>query len=57
MKKKPTLGSPKKHPSAFSYQPSANNPDDLGKILLERHPGESRGPELLEITGFRLPPE
>jgi hypothetical protein len=31
--------------------------DDLVKSLLERHPGESRGPEHLEITGFRLPPE
>jgi hypothetical protein len=32
--------------ASFSYQPSANNPDDLGKSLLERHPGESRGPEI-----------
>jgi len=31
--------------------------DDLVKSLLERHPGESRGPEHLEITGFRLSPE
>jgi hypothetical protein len=31
--------------------------DDLVKSLLKRHPGESRGPELLEITGFRLSPE
>ena len=31
--------------------------DDLVKSLLERHPGESRGPEPLEITGFRLSPE
>jgi hypothetical protein len=33
------------------------NLDDLVKSLLERHPGESRGPEHLEITGFRLSPE
>jgi hypothetical protein len=31
--------------------------DDLAKSLFERHPGESRGPEHLEITGFRLSPE
>ena len=31
--------------------------DDLVKSLLGRHPGESRGPEHLEITGFRLAPE
>jgi hypothetical protein len=33
------------------------NLDGLAKSLLGRHPGESRGPELLEITGFRLSPE
>jgi hypothetical protein len=59
--------SPKKLP-AFSAQLSANNPDDLGKSLLERHPGEPRiksgaGAGVhpakggIEITGFRLPPE
>jgi hypothetical protein len=26
--------------------------DEFVKNLLERHPGESRGPEYLEITGF-----
>jgi hypothetical protein len=31
--------------------------DELVKSLLERHPGESRGPEHLEIAGFRLSPE
>jgi hypothetical protein len=31
--------------------------DEFVKSLLERHPGESRGPEHLEITGFRLSPE
>jgi hypothetical protein len=31
--------------------------DGVVKSLLERHPGESRGPEHLEITGFRLSPE
>jgi hypothetical protein len=31
--------------------------DGLVKSLLKRHPGESRGPEHLEITGFRLSPE
>jgi hypothetical protein len=31
--------------------------DDLVKSPNKRHPGESRGPELIEITGFRLPPE
>jgi hypothetical protein len=29
----------------------------LVKSHLGRHPGESRGPEHLEITGFRLSPE
>jgi hypothetical protein len=33
------------------------NIDDLIKSPKKRHPGESRGPELLEIIGFRLPPE
>jgi len=27
------------------------------KGVLYRHPGESRGPERFEITGFRLSPE
>ena len=27
------------------------------KIYPYRHPGESRGPEHLEITGFRFSPE
>jgi hypothetical protein len=36
---------------------SISNFDELVKSLLERHPGESRGPEHLEITGFRLSPE
>jgi len=36
---------------------SVANIDGLVKSLLERHPGESRGPEHLEITGFRLSPE
>jgi hypothetical protein len=31
--------------------------DGLVKNLLGRHPGESRGPEGVEITGFRLSPE
>jgi hypothetical protein len=31
--------------------------DGVVKSLLDRHPGESRGPERLEITGFRLSPE
>jgi len=31
--------------------------DDFVKSLLGRHPGERRGPEHLEITGFRLSPE
>jgi hypothetical protein len=31
--------------------------DELVKSLLGRLPGESRGPERLEITGFRLSPE
>jgi hypothetical protein len=31
--------------------------DGLVKSLLKRHPGESRGPEHPEITGFRLSPE
>jgi hypothetical protein len=34
-----------------------SNIDELVKSLLKRHPGESRGPERLEITGFRLSPE
>jgi hypothetical protein len=31
--------------------------DDFVKSLLKRHPGESRGPELIKKTGFRLSPE
>ena len=31
--------------------------NEIVKSLLDRHPGESRGPEHLEITGFRLSPE
>jgi hypothetical protein len=31
--------------------------DELVKSLLSRHPGESRGPELVEFTGFRRSPE
>ena len=31
--------------------------DDLVKSSAHRHPGESRDPERLEITGFRLSPE
>jgi hypothetical protein len=31
--------------------------DGFVKSFSERHPGESRGPEHLEITGFRLSPE
>jgi hypothetical protein len=27
------------------------------KSPLKRHAGESRGPEFIELTGFRLPPE
>jgi hypothetical protein len=27
------------------------------KGVLHRHPGESRGPERFEISGFRLSPE
>jgi len=30
--------------------------DELVKSLLSRHPGESRGPEHLENTGFRVKP-
>jgi hypothetical protein len=33
------------------------NVDGLVKSLSARHPGESRGPEHLEITGFRIPQE
>jgi hypothetical protein len=33
------------------------NFDGLAKSLLGRHPGESRGPEHVEITGFRLSPD
>jgi hypothetical protein len=33
------------------------NFDGLAKNLVDRHPGESRGPEYFEIAGFRLPPE
>jgi hypothetical protein len=31
--------------------------DGFVKSLLGRHPGESRDPEHIEITGFRLSPE
>jgi hypothetical protein len=33
------------------------NFDGLVKSLFGRHPGESRGPERLDLTGFRLSPE
>jgi hypothetical protein len=33
-----------------------NKKDDLIRSLLGRHPGESQGPEHLEITGFRRLP-
>ena len=33
------------------------NSDGFVKSLFGRLPGESRGPERLEITGFRLSPE
>ncbi len=33
------------------------NLDDFVKSQIDRHPGESRGSERLEITGFRLSPE
>jgi hypothetical protein len=36
---------------------SISNLDDFKKSLLKRHPGEGRGPEIMENTGFRLPPE
>jgi len=36
---------------------TGSNLDDLVKSLLKRHPGESRGPEPMEINGFRLSPE
>jgi hypothetical protein len=41
----------------FSREFDSYRLDDLLKSLLDRHPGESRGPELLEITRFRLSPE
>jgi hypothetical protein len=31
--------------------------DEVVTSLRSRHAGESRGPELLEIPGFRLSPE
>jgi hypothetical protein len=31
--------------------------DEFVKSLFGRHPGESRGPEHPELTGFRLLPE
>jgi glutathione synthase/RimK-type ligase-like ATP-grasp enzyme len=31
--------------------------DDFAKSLLKRPPGESRGPEFIKKTGFRLSPE
>ena len=36
---------------------SSSNFDGLVKSPPGRHPGESRGPEVLGIPGFRLPPE
>jgi hypothetical protein len=38
----------------FTEKPT---PDGLVKSLSYRHPGERRGPEHPEKTGFRLPPE
>jgi hypothetical protein len=35
----------------------AANVDELANILFDRHPGESRGPELPDFPGFRLSPE
>ena len=39
----------------YNYGPT--NIDGLVKSLVSSHPGESRGPEHVEITGFRLSPE
>jgi hypothetical protein len=47
----------KKKVAASAVSVKSVKTDDLVKSLLERHPGESRGPEHLEITGFRLSPE
>ena len=46
---------PKKLPSGRVQAKHPHN--NLAKSLTHRHPGESRGPEHLENTGFRLPPE
>jgi hypothetical protein len=35
----------------------SSNIDEFVISLLSRHPGESRGPELVEFTGFRRSPE
>jgi hypothetical protein len=39
------------------FERSLFNIDDFVKSLLRSHPGESRGPKLIEKTGFRLSPE
>jgi hypothetical protein len=43
----------------FTFTPFfvLSNFDAFVKSLPDRHPGESRGPEVPGIPGFRLPPE
>jgi hypothetical protein len=41
----------------FSAELICVNIDSHMKEALSRHPGESRGPEVLAIPGFRLSPE
>jgi len=48
---------PKRFMIYLGQKYEAINLDDLAKSQIDRHPGESRGPERLEITGFRLSPE
>jgi hypothetical protein len=53
-------------PMAYFFDPASNyhtemqesiKSDGFVKSILERHPGESLGPERPEIAGFRLSPE
>ena len=40
-----------------SHKKQINLLDEFVKSLFGRHPGERRGPEHSELTGFRLSPE
>jgi hypothetical protein len=47
----------KKERKYFNPIAPASIVDGLARSLLDRHPDENRGPEHLELNGFRLSPE